>query len=54
MAFVNERPINYNPALVYNNSTGTWIAQSTQLPKAGEKLTFIIAIVHNEIYFGII
>ena len=35
---------NYNPDLVYDTSASAWVAQSAQLPKSGEKYSWIIVI----------
>ena len=40
----NDKPVNYNPELVYDNSATAWVAQSIQLPNAGEKNSWLIIV----------
>jgi hypothetical protein len=42
--FPNDRDGGYDADKVYDTSASVWIAQSAQLPKSGEKYTWIIVI----------
>ena len=53
--WITDRPVGYDPDLVYDESTSSWVAQSVQLPKAGEKYVWLIVVSEQEdIYFGAI
>jgi len=51
--FPNDRDGGYDADKVYDTSASAWVAQSAQLPKSGEKYTWLIIINDiSNIYIG--